>query len=196
MEIGRSIIEGCNKGDERAYYSLYRSTYNYLISLSRRYARDEQDACNLHNSSFTKIVLNLDKYRSDIPFKNWMRRIAINHIIDQIRHEKTYRIKLEEANKLNASTDSVAVNSGELKLNFEGLLDLLNLLPVATRNVFNLYALDGYSHKEIADKLDITVGTSKWHVSQARKILQSHLAKRTALENNIKPSIIVNISQS
>jgi RNA polymerase sigma-70 factor (ECF subfamily) len=166
------------------------------MSLSRRYARDDQDACSLHNTSFTKIVLNLNKYREEIPFKNWMRRIAINHIIDQIRHEKTYQIKLSHARSHQGNGHGTSLNLGEQKLNFDGLLTLLDILPVATRNVFNLFAIDEYSHKEIAEQLDISVGTSKWHVAHARKALQVHLSNTNYDVPKTKHSIILNVKNS
>ena len=125
-----------------------------------------------------------------------MRRIAINHIIDQIRSEKNYQIKLNEARINSHNGHHITFNQGEQKLNFESLIDLLDILPISTRNVFNLFAIDGLTHKEIGDHLNISIGTSKWHVAQARKCLQKHIDVQNNNVLNIDHSSILNVKNS
>lgn len=143
-----------------------------------RYSTDKTMACQNLNTGFTHIVLNLKKYRFDKPFKNWVRRTMINHIIDQVRKNKTYNRHLEEAQLLNSSHHGFEINSGTSKMEFDDLLKILDVLPSSTKDVFNLFAIDGYSHKEISKMLGISEGTSKWHVSTARKSLQNFLSKK------------------
>lgn len=145
-----------------------------MMSICLRYAKDKDEANHLLNTSFTKAVIKIDTYTEDVPFKFWLRRITVNHIIDQFRMHKTYQHHLSIFSR-DAQNGKHASNTGAEKLEFENLLSLLDRLPPTTKDVFNLFAIDGYSHKEIARMLDISDGTSKWHVSSARKKLQKML---------------------
>lgn len=129
------------------------------------------------NMIFLKLVQHMGDYqkKSDqIPFEQWMRRVSINHIIDEFRRQKRYRdlISLhEETPDENYLTQSEV----ELKYDSEEILRAIDSLPVMCRTVFNLYAVDGYKHEEIAGLLGISSGTSKAHLFKARKKLQEML---------------------
>jgi RNA polymerase sigma-70 factor (ECF subfamily) len=140
-----------------------------------RYRRDEQEAASALNNGFLKIVRHLDTYRRDeVPFEAWIRRIMINTAIDEFRREKKWR-------ELTVFTDTVerdyneAVdwNEAEQRLSVQYLEHLLRRLPPVTQQVFNLFALDGFSHREISEMMGMSEGTSKWHVNHARQKLQS-----------------------
>ncbi len=172
--VKRDILEACiNAGDKKAYYDLYKSCYNYMMSIIVRYSNGREDCNSLLNQCFTKVVLNLHKYDLNQPFKAWMSRVTVNELLDQIRKDKR---RDHAENGFRASDRSFTTyNRGEQDLQLGDLLTLLDCLPDKTKTVFNLYAIDGFKHREIGEKLKISTETSKWHLSNARKILKQKL---------------------
>ena len=155
LTISRQLIKKVEKQDRKAQIELYRLCFNDLMSIASRYNKNEDDCVSLINNCFLKIIDNLDKYNDSKPFQAWIRRIAINEVIDDYRKNKKRK-------ELFVDTEDIESNEGDM------LLDL----PKATRTVFSLIAIDGYSHKEIAERLNISLETSKWHMKEARKRLK------------------------
>lgn len=152
-----------------------------------RYVKDDGEARALLNAGFLKILTKLDSYKSHVPFEAWTRRIMINTIIDQYRKDKKYREQiivtdLEEAGETNHSVD---YNYAEQHFDAEELMEYVRQLPPVSQQVFNLFAIDGYSHKEISKMLKISVGTSKWHVSFARKTVIELIEKKVKPEKKL-----------
>ena len=149
------------------------------MSVCMRYSACEDDAVQLLNFGFLKILNNLNKYQTEKPFEAWIKRIMINTIIDEYRKNYKYKnqIKTEDPENMPEIEINIALNDGELKLLANDLEQYIQGLPPMSREVFNLFAIDGYSHKEISGMLQISVGTSKWHVSQARQTLKSFIQK-------------------
>lgn len=139
-----------------------------------RYTRSHEEAMDLLNQGFLKILTGLDKYKEEVPFEAWIRRIMINTLIDDYRKHKKYHEthELTDFDQVGFEQMWVAINDGEKQLEADAIIALIQELPPMTRQVFNMYAIDGFSHKEIAKTLNISEGTSKWHVSAARKDLQ------------------------
>ena len=131
------------------------------------------------NQGFMKIFKGLKKYPREIPFEAWIRKIMINTIIDEYRKTKKYTEMIELTDKpLEVEPgNSISTNEAEQYFDAEQLLVMINDLPPLSNKVFNLFAIDGYSHKEISDLLGIREGTSKWHVSNARKLLKEMMNK-------------------
>lgn len=154
--------------------------FGFLMSVAFKYFKNEEDAAAAVNTAFLKIFDNLDKYNSSTPIEAWMRRITINHIIDEFRknkkHKETFIDTLED-NK----TETIELNEIEQEIEQEVVERVLHQLPNATKHVFCLYAIDGYSHKEITTLLNISYETSKWHVKEARKKLKILLTNHTSL---------------
>ncbi|MDX1685365.1 MAG: sigma-70 family RNA polymerase sigma factor [Saprospiraceae bacterium] len=172
MKVDADILNRCERREEKACYELYKCVYNYLLSICWRYANDEQEAKHFLNTGFAKIIFNLSSYDRKTPFKLWIRRVTINLIIDELRKKEAYDRHLNHWSRINGNESKIVFNIAENKLNYNELLKLLDVLPGSTRAVFNLFVIDGYNHKEISEKLNISVGTSKWHVATARKKLQ------------------------
>lgn len=147
-----------------------------MSSIAIRYTSSQEDAVQKINGGFLKVLQNLKSYNKKHTLATWMRNVLVNHIIDEYRKEKKYRasIRLAEYYEEDALVD---YNIGETKLESKELLSILNTLPEVSKKVFNLYAIDGYKHKEISEMLGISEGTSKWHVSDARKKLKARLAE-------------------
>ncbi len=178
MNVSIELLDACKKDNRKAHYQLYNACYGFLMSICIRYATDKDDANAMLNDGFLKIVVNLDKYKSNIPFGLWVRRIMINTIIDLHRKKKKTKglIQYRDMNDNTLETESV-INNAIQKFNLQQLQMFIANLPNATAKVFNLFAIDGYSHHEIAVMLQISEGTSKWHLSAARQKLQEMILK-------------------
>lgn len=178
MQIDKEILSGISKGDEKTIFQLYRLCYDDLYMVCRRYVSNEDEIGGLLNSAFLKIVKNIKTYNLSIPFEAWIRRIMINTSIDYYRKNKKYRDVISypsEEQTIENNNLAVDYNVADQQFDVDQLLSMIDMLPAATKTVFNLYAIDGYSHREIGDMLNMSEGTSKWHLSTARKRLQSML---------------------
>ena len=182
MNVDSKLLQACIRKDRSAQYELYRLSYGFMMGICMRYAKDKDEAASLMNEGFLKMLTGLEKYKTDIPFELWIRRILINTSIDQYRKNKKLKevIEYKDMSEQGAGTESV-LNLAVLKMDIEQLHQFIARLPEVSKRVFNLYIIDGYSHTEIANLLNISVGTSKWHVSTSRQKLQE---------------MILNVSQS
>lgn len=186
MSITKQQICDLIKGEKKAQYELYRQHYSLLLSICRRYKNNKEDAEELLNLGFLKILMNIEKYSEPTPFIPWMRRIMLNTIIDEFRKGKSYRALFEQMRvEQQEFYGEVDINTAVQEMDYQSMMDLLCCLPEATKKVFNLYAIDGFNHQEIADALQISVGTSKWHVSAAREKLQKLIIEK-------HPELVIN----
>jgi RNA polymerase sigma-70 factor (ECF subfamily) len=142
-----------------------------MSSVALRYTQNEDEALQRLNGGFYNVLKNLKKYDNQFALATWIRNILVNHMIDEFRKEKKY-IAHMHLTDFDGGPVAVDFNTAESNLREEDLRKMLRRLPSVTQQVFNLFAIDGYKHREIADYLDISEGTSKWHVSDARKKLK------------------------
>ena len=175
MIIQPTLIASCIKQDRKAEFELYKLTYSYLMSICMRYSKDKDSASASLNIGFLKILKNLTTYKPNIPFKSWIRRVMVNTLIDEYRKNKREKEKITYVSEYYDNSDFSEVNEALSRLNYQQLLVQINLLPEATKKVFNLFAIDGYSHKEIGELLSISEGTSKWHLNAARQKLKEYI---------------------
>ena len=165
-----SIIVGCQNKDRKAQEQLYRKFYRAMMTLCLRYTKNETDALEVLNTGFYKVLKNINKYDSrQASVYTWIRTIIVNSCLDFI---KTNGSKIE-AGELD---DVVNVHLPPYiisRMSANEILQLVRRLSPATQAVFNLYVIEGYNHKEIATLMKISEGTSKWHLSEARKKLQN-----------------------
>ncbi|MEO6723208.1 MAG: sigma-70 family RNA polymerase sigma factor [Ferruginibacter sp.] len=164
------IISGCKSGSSKAQEALYRSFYKAMMNLCLRYTKNDMDAMEALNTGFYKVFKNIQWYDpARASLYTWIRTIVINSCLDLAGVNKkaiqTVDLDIAAVNEIEPSVFS--------KLSAGHLLEMIRQLPVATQTVFNLYVMEGYNHKEIATLLKITEGTSKWHLSDARKKLQT-----------------------
>jgi RNA polymerase sigma-70 factor (ECF subfamily) len=148
-----------------------------MIKICYRYANNKEDAVILFNNGFLKILNGINEYDVDIPFEIWSRRVLINSIIDEFRKNRKYKEQMifKDWQAEDAEDQFIDENKADAKYDTEGIMKLLHALAPATSKIFNLYVIDGYSHKEISGMLNISEGTSKWHLSEARRILKSKI---------------------
>lgn len=167
----QQLIDGCVRNDAHSQKMLYKALYSYAMSICLRYSNNRYEASDIMNDGFYKVFKNIEKYDYAKPFKAWLGRIMQNTAIDHYRAnlKVAYLVDLEKA-------DEICVNSVvEQKLAYDDLLALIQKLSPAYRTVFNLFVIDGYSHEEIAEILQISQGTSKSNLFKARKKLQAML---------------------
>ena len=164
------IIEGCKQNDRLSQATLYKKFFGKMMAMCLRYAASRDEALEILNEGFLKVFTNLDNYNTTGSFEGWVRRIIFHTAMDTVRTRLRYK---EEPMAENFDA-SVSENLTE-NLQVADLMLLLEKLPQATRTVFNLFAIEGYKHQEIAELLNISESTSKWHVSEARKQLQKLL---------------------
>lgn len=166
------MIRGCLANDRSAQEQLYKRYYGKMMGTCMRYLGNEDDARDVLNTGFLKVFQNLQNYSGQGSFDGWVYLIIRNAIIDQLRK----RVKYRETGIDEHVENSVSVDAGILPgLYAKDLLKMLDRLPDTTRLVFNMFALEGFKHEEISKILSISTGTSKWHVSEARRILKQSL---------------------
>lgn len=172
------LVRKCLKGDAAAQRSLYEQYKVPMFRLCLRYARDWPEAEDILQDGFVKVFTDLKNYRFEGALGGWIRRVILNAALMHVRRQKRLfpAEDLENAVNLSAGAGVLA------KLNAETLTRLLQQLPAGYRAVFNLYAVEGYSHKEIAAILGIDEGTSKSQLFKARKALQAMIEKLMATE--------------
>ncbi len=174
--VNNSLLERCLRKDSAAQFELYKALRDTLLSIAHRYERDALQRKAMVNTAFLKILDHLAKKHPDAPFEAWCRRIMINTVLNEQRNERRanghgYLKPVEWVDNMGPAE----FNAVEETIQTEELQHMMDRLPAATRQVFNLYAIDGWKHKEIAASLGISEGTSKWHVSHARQALQGML---------------------
>lgn len=175
MDIQLKLINDCIDRDRKAEFQLYKVCYSYLMSICIRYTRNQDKASEVLNIGFLRILTNLDKYNPEIPFKSWARRVMINTLINEYKKEKKHYETVLYVEDLYETDKYAEINDGISKINADQIYELIAQLPAASQQVFNLYFIDGFKHREIAEMLDITEGTSKWHLNAAREKLKKLL---------------------
>jgi RNA polymerase sigma-70 factor (ECF subfamily) len=170
----KEIIQGCQKRQRKSQKELYKMFYAYGMSITLRYADSREQAAEVLNDAFMKVFTNIEKYDPDRPFKPWLRQIIVNTAINQYHknQNKLQKTDLDSINQQPARKQEVL--SG---MSYDEIIEMVQQLSPAYRTVFNLYVIEGFKHKEIADMLDIAVGTSKSNLSKAKKNLQSIVEK-------------------
>lgn len=170
--IEDKIIHLCKQQDRSAQKLLYERFDRKLFLLCYRYVGDRHHAEDLVIKGFFKVFKNIDRFENRGPgsLEKWMKRIAVNECLMFLRSQK--RLKWASEREAEQVPGSTKADSG---LVTEDIYDLIRTLPDGYRTVFNLFALEGYSHKEIATQLGISEGASKSQLSKARKMLKAHI---------------------
>lgn len=166
----QELIEGCKRQDREAQKELYERYAPFMLGLCRRYVKNAADAEDVMIEGFFKILTRIDQYSGDGSFEGWMRRIMVNESLMFLRKVVNQQHKVE--------LENVQIPTGEKameNLKEADILQLLNQLPNGYRTVFNLYVIEGYKHREIAEILDISINTSKSQLILAKKRMQELL---------------------
>jgi RNA polymerase sigma-70 factor, ECF subfamily len=177
-----NIIKGCKVYNRQSQEMLYHFCYAQMFAVCERYTNNRDDACIFYNEGMLKVLANIEKFEGKGAFLGWVRKVIVNTCIDNVRKETNYTTEII----LEEDDTTCFVNSAiEDKISSQEVLNMLQKLPKNTGLVFNLYAIEGFKFDEIATSLNITHGTAKWHVSEARKKLKQLLQEHSFKANKI-----------
>lgn len=175
------LIHDCKKNDRKAQEQLYTQYAPKLFSVCLKYSRNYTEAQDNLQDGFLLIFEKIHLYAFKGSFDGWLKRVMINHILQLYRKETFLSLVNEEI------TEAVEIEIEEETVSLEYLMKIIQELPERYRLVFNLFAIDGYSHQEIAEMLNINIGTSKSNLSRARLILKEKIEHN--LGNSTIPSV-------
>lgn len=167
------LVKRCLQGKTTAQRMLYERYKGRLYGLCLRYAESEEEALDLLQEGFIKIFRDLHQFRGDGPVEAWMRRVVVNSAISRLRKKSWIKETNFDWEQLPAEEEDYFPDTSEA----EEVVMLIQQLPKGFRTVFNLYAVEGYSHKEIAEIMGIAESTSRSQYQRARKLLQEWLRK-------------------
>ncbi|MCB0585975.1 MAG: RNA polymerase sigma factor [Phaeodactylibacter sp.] len=169
----RPVLMGCRKRQRGSQHELYRHFYAYGMSITIRYADNEDEAIQILNDSFMKVFSNIKKFDLEKPFKPWFRKIVVNTAINYVRKQKKFKreVQMDEAGNISTGEDILS------RISYMELMAMVQSLTTAYRTVFNMYVIDGFKHEEIANMLGISVGASKSNLSKARSKLREMIQK-------------------
>lgn len=167
------LLEGCKKNDRKAQELLYRSLASKMLGVCVRYARDSFEAEDILQAGFVKVFQKIPEFRNEGSFEGWIRRIMVNTAIEVYRknHRGLNVVDIDQVyDEPQSMFDMTSLETGDL-------LKLIKQLPAGYRLVFNMYVIEGYSHKEIGEQLGISEGASKSQLSRARALLREKILK-------------------
>ncbi|MBR9922739.1 MAG: sigma-70 family RNA polymerase sigma factor [Bacteroidetes bacterium] len=169
----RDLIKGCIREDRECQLEVFQRYSGKMLSVCLRYARHRMEAEDILQDAFIKVFDNLEKFQFKGSFEGWIRRIVVNTALKNYQKSSFQKERIGLEDYEDQPMEPVALsNMGEKEL-----LKLIQALPDGYRQVFNLYVIEGYSHKEIADKLSIGESTSRSQLVKARKILKNQIQK-------------------
>jgi RNA polymerase sigma factor (sigma-70 family) len=169
--VDKNLLDGCRRHDKHAQRFLYEHFAPRMLSLCSRYVKDRMEAEDLMVVAFTKVFDRIRQYKGDGSFEGWIRRIMVNESLSFLRRNKGMYLETD----IEAAEREPDYEKLESTMEAEDLMKLISELPAGYRIVFNLYAIDGFSHQEIAAQLGISENTSKSQLSRARAQLQKKL---------------------
>ncbi len=175
------VIQGCVKGKRKSQEMLFNIFSKKMFAVCLYYSKNKVEAEDILHNGFLKIFENIKQYKGTGSFEGWVRKIFVNIALENFRNQ-TFLTAVSDQIEYNYMTEDADIIS---KLSSEELIKMIQELSPAYRMVFNLYAVEGYSHEEISKKLEIAEGTSKSNLARARKILQNKVRNRFKLSDEI-----------
>lgn len=166
------LIRGCMQNERSAQEQLYSMFTPRMMGVVRRYIDHIEQAEEVLNNGFLRAFQKINQYNFQGSFEGWLRKIVFHAVSDYVKQNARYNDKI-----LLVEKDQYIHKDHADNLYYNQLLELVQSLPVATRSVFNLYVMEGYPHKEIGAMLGISEGTSKWHLSEGRRMLKEKIEK-------------------
>lgn len=167
------LLTGCQKGDRKMQELLYKQTAGKMMAVCLRYAKDRMEAEDVLQMGFIKIFKKINDFKGEGSFEGWMRKIMVNSAIESYRKNRRSLNVVE----MDEAYEQPATGFDFSRLGMQDLLKIIQKLADGYRMVFNMYAIEGYSHKEIGEILGISEGASKSQLSRARTILKEEIIK-------------------
>lgn len=184
MSIDISIINACKQNNVIAQRELYNKYSAVYFGICYRYALCKEDAEDMLQEGFIRIFRGIDEYRNNGSFEAWMKKIIVNTCINYVQKNKKFlsQVQIENAHHISIKQESIAS-----KLLGKQVMACLMQMPIGYRTIINLYAIEGYTHREIASLLDIDEGTSRSQYIRGKQILENILIQRKLIPNtNVK----------
>lgn len=177
------IVKKCVKGDRKAQQELYKYFYSTMMGVCYRYSNNVDDAKDLLQDGFVKVFSNIKKYNFNGSLEGWIRRIMVNTAIDYIRKNKNVFLVNDDGYILeNSNVESANTIYSQFGVN--DIMEAIQTLTPAYKAVFNLSVIEGYPHKDIAEKLNISEGTSKSNLAKAKMKLRTLLEQQETNYNH------------
>ena len=169
----QQLISGCQDGNRKAQKMLYELYSGKMMGVCLRYCKERETARDLLHDGFLKVFSHIADYEGKGSFEGWIRRIMVNTALEYIRKQSDegYKMNIEEAYTLS-NNDIGALE----KMQADEIISLIQELPAIYRTVFNLFIIEGYSHKEIADEMNITESSSRVYLTRAKQLLKDMLS--------------------
>ena len=174
-----TLIARCRKNDSKAQYAMYEMLAPKMLGVCRRYVKSIEEAEEILSNGFVKVFGKIDQFRDEGPFEGWVRRIMVRESINYIRYQRNIFVEVNPE-----WVPELGHNTLQEKFEAEELLGVIDELPVGYRTVFNLFAIEGYAHKEIGEMLGITESTSKSQLNKARGYLKERINQQQYLSKS------------
>ncbi|PWT74226.1 MAG: RNA polymerase [Bacteroidetes bacterium] len=174
-----AILQGCLKNQAAAQRELYNRYSPKMLAVCYRFAHNREDAEDMLQEGFIKVFLQIHTFQNKGAFEGWIRRIIVHTCINHLKKNKRFN---ESVDILNANAIQVREESVPSIVQAKQIVDCIRILPIGYRTVLNLYAIEGYSHKEIADMLDIEESTSRSQYTRAKQMLEDILVRKNILQ--------------
>lgn len=169
----KKLIKSCRSDNRNAQKELYKTYYSFAMQICSRYTQTLDDAKEAMNDGFMKVFGSLKNYDLDRPFQPWLRQIMVRTAIDHFHKNNPKLDHIDMETGMSQSAENQAID----KVSYEEVLEIIRKLPPMYQTVFNLYAIEGFKHSEIAEMLNISEGTSKSNYARAREKLRLYLEK-------------------
>jgi RNA polymerase sigma factor (sigma-70 family) len=171
----QELIDGCRKGDRSYQKALYEHFCRKMMVVCLRYSKTTAEAEDILQEAFVKVFQGIKKFRGESKLETWITRIMVNTALN-FQRRKLYLFPMIDVEEIEIPEDEISIS----EINFSQLLEMIQSLPHGCQIVFNLFAIEGYNHKEIAEMLGISEGTSKSQYSRARSLLQQKILKEAS----------------
>lgn len=169
----KRMVKGCRQGKPKYQKMLYEYYYGKMMSLCLRYAQNRDEAADILHEGYIKVFKNIANFKEEGSLEGWIRRIMINTAINHYHKHKKHLVNSSIEDEYQELAETTENAEGILqKMSYEDILKLIRALPPAYQTVFSLHAIEGYNHREIAEMLGISEGTSKSNLAKARHKLQ------------------------
>ena len=175
------IVRGCQQNDIHCQEQLYKLFYPEMIKVCSRYANDSDGAGTIFNNAMLRIFKSIGEYKEEGKLNAWIKKIVVNCCIDFCKKKVLYVQDIDEE-----VSEEVSISSGAFNvISAKEIQKIITQLPSSTAIVFNMYVYEGFTHKQIGENLGISDGTSKWHLSEAKKILKSKMENFSSTSTKI-----------
>ncbi len=176
------LIQGCQEGHRLAQKHLYQRFYGRMVGITMRYTKNTDEANEILNTAFLKVFNAIGNYEPKGSISGWIARIVFNTAIDHVRRHTKYKKTIDYNIEKDAFLDADVISN----LFMEDLYAMIQQLPKPNQSVFSLYFIEGYKHREIAEILDISINTSKWHLAKAKETLKKIVTAQSRVTISVK----------